>query len=112
MQLMIIAAIAVAIVSVVFALQNTAAVSVHFLLWQFDSTLALVLLLAVATGALIVALLSTPATLRSQWQLARQRRKISELETANATLRARAETPPRPGDAGRESASRGADANS
>jgi uncharacterized integral membrane protein len=80
MQLSIIAAIVTAIVGVAFAMQNNVTVTVSFLLWRFDSSLAMVLLLALALGAIIVALLTTPATLRWQWRLARQKRHIEELE--------------------------------
>ncbi|MBU1978424.1 MAG: LapA family protein [Gammaproteobacteria bacterium] len=80
MQLKIIAAIFVAIAGVVFAMQNNVPVTVNFLLWRFDSSLALVLLSALALGAIIVALVTTPATVRLQWQLGRQKRRIEELE--------------------------------
>ena len=80
MQLMIIAAILFAVGSVFFALQNNVPVTVALLLWRFDGSLAMVLLLAVAAGATIIALLTTPSTLRQQWQTARQKRRIAELE--------------------------------
>ena len=80
MQLMIIAAILFAVGSVFFALQNNVPVTVTFLLWRFDGSLAMVLLLAVAAGATIIALLTTPSTLRKQWQAARHKRRIVELE--------------------------------
>jgi uncharacterized integral membrane protein len=83
MQLTIIAAIAAAIIGVAFAMQNNVPVTVNFLIWRFDSSLAMVLLLALAIGAIVVALLTTPATLRWQWRLARQKRRIEELEQAN-----------------------------
>ena len=87
MQLAIIAAIFTAIVGVAFAMQNNVPVTVNFLLWRFDSSLAMVLLLALACGAIIVALLTTPATLKWQWQLARQKRRIEDLErTCNGQL--------------------------
>lgn len=89
MQLTIIAAIATAIVGVAFAMQNNVPVTVNFLLWRFDSSLAMVLLLALAFGAIIVALLTTPATLRWQWQLARQKRRIKELERTSDEQRGR-----------------------
>ncbi|OHC63383.1 MAG: hypothetical protein A2045_03555 [Rhodocyclales bacterium GWA2_65_20] len=89
MQLAIIAAITAAIVGVAFAMQNNVPVTVNFLLWRFDSSLAMVLLLALAFGAIIVALLTTPATLRWQWQLARQKRRIEELERTGDEQRGR-----------------------
>lgn len=87
MQLAILFGLAVAIGAVAFALQNNVPVTVNFLFWRFDSALAMVLLLAVALGALIVALLSTPAVLRLQWRESRQRKQIATLEQANGALR-------------------------
>ena len=89
MQLMIIAAILFAVGSVFFALQNNVPVTVTFLLWRFDGSLAMVLLLAVAAGATIIALLTTPSTLRKQWQTARHKRRIAELEKEVAAQRNR-----------------------
>ena len=89
MQLIVIATIAVAIVGVAFAMQNNVPVTVNFLLWRFDSSLAMVLLLALAFGASIVALLTTPATLKRQWQFARQKRRIEELERIGEDQRRR-----------------------
>lgn len=88
MQLVILIGIAFAIVAVAFALQNNVPVTVTFMLWRFDSALAMVLLLALAIGVLIAALFSTPAVLRLQWTVARQRRQIAGLEKANEDLRA------------------------
>jgi putative membrane protein len=90
MQLVVLAGLAAAIGVVAFALQNNIPVTVTFLLWRFDSALAMVLLIAVALGALIVALLSTPAVLRLQWEATRLRRQIAGLEKTNAELRAAA----------------------
>jgi uncharacterized integral membrane protein len=84
MQLITILGIAVAIAAVAFALQNNVPVTVTFLLWRFDSSLAMVLLLALALGAIFVALVSTPRALRSQWLLSRQRSEITALKAANA----------------------------
>jgi uncharacterized integral membrane protein len=89
MQLTIIAAIAAAIVGVAFAMQNNVPVTVNFLLWRFDSSLAMVLLLALALGAITIALLTTPATLKRQWLLSRQKRRIEELERNDESQRRR-----------------------
>ena len=82
MQLLTIVAMLFAAVSVTFALQNNVPVTVTFILWQFDSSLAMVLLIAIALGGLIVALVSTPSTLRRQWAVSRQQKRIDELEQA------------------------------
>ena len=88
MQLAILFGLAFAIGAVAFALQNNVPVTVTFIVWRFDSALAMVLLISVALGALIVALLSTPSVLRLQWTVTRQRRQITVLEQANAELKA------------------------
>ncbi|MDD5249555.1 MAG: LapA family protein [Rhodocyclaceae bacterium] len=80
MQLITIFAMLVAAGGVTFALQNNVPVALTFLLWRFDSSLAMVVLLALAVGGFIVALVSTPSTLRRQWALARQTARIAALE--------------------------------
>jgi uncharacterized integral membrane protein len=80
MQLMTILGFAFAIVAVLFALQNAAAVSVDFFFWHFSSSLALVLLITAMFGAFAMGLISTPAALRSQWRNSRQQKRIAELE--------------------------------
>ncbi len=80
MQLMLIAGITFAIGAVMFALQNNVPVTVAFALWRFDSTLAVVLLVAMGLGALIAGLVSTPTVIRGQWVGARQRRQMATLE--------------------------------
>ena len=90
MQLYAIVAIIVAIASVLFALQNNVPVSVGFLTWRFDSSLAMVLLLALALGAIVIALISTPATLKRQWTINRQQKHIRDLEAQLATARSAA----------------------
>ena len=84
MQLIMILGIAVAAIGVAFALQNNVPVTVTFLVWRFDSTLAMVLLVALGLGAIIVALVSTPTALRKQWLVSRQRKEIASL---NATVK-------------------------
>jgi uncharacterized integral membrane protein len=80
MQVALIAGIAIGIVSVLFALQNTTEVAVRFLAWGFEGSLALVLLLTLGLGALVAGLLSTPTVIRSQWTAARLARRVAELE--------------------------------
>jgi uncharacterized integral membrane protein len=88
MQLSVIVAIIIAIAGVLFAVQNTVPATVVFLVWRFDGSLGVIMLLALALGALIVALVSTPATLRSNWTIRRQRKEIDSLKATNAELRA------------------------
>jgi uncharacterized integral membrane protein len=86
MQLLVLIGLSLAMLAVAFALQNNVPVTVTFLLWRFDSTLAMVLMLAAALGAIATALVSTPRVLRLQWSAARQGRQIAALELANREL--------------------------
>lgn len=92
MQIFIIIALLIAIVAVVFALQNTAAVTVSFLFWSINGSLALVLLLTLLTGVLISVLVSLPGLVRRKWMSAGQKKKLAALESERAALQKRVET--------------------
>lgn len=66
--------------TVVFALQNISPVSVTFLAWQFDGSLALVLVLAVVAGMLISSLLSMPRLVQRYFQVSNLRNKNAQLK--------------------------------
>jgi uncharacterized integral membrane protein len=89
MQLLLILGIALAIAAVAFALQNNSTVTVTLGIWSFDSSLAMVLLLATGIGAVIAVLLSWPSMLKSMWTSARLRRQINRLEAEKDTLQRR-----------------------
>ena len=93
MQLLLILGIALAIAAVAFALQNNSTVTVTLGLWSFDSSLAMVLLLATGIGAVIAVLLSWPSMLKSMWTSSRLRRHISRLEAEKDTLERRVGQP-------------------
>ena len=80
MQLMLVFGVIFAIVAVLFALQNNVPVAVTLAVWQFEGSLALVLLIALGLGVLITGLLSSPAAIRGQWAAARLRRQVADLE--------------------------------
>lgn len=80
MQFLIILALLIAVVAVIFALQNTALVTISFLFWQFDGSLALVVLLAVLTGVLISVLASLPSIIKNQIGSNSKNKKIKEHE--------------------------------
>lgn len=80
MQLTLIVGIVCGIAAVVFALQNNLPTTVTLALWQFEGSLALVLLLTLGLGALIAGLVSSPTVIRLQWSVARLTRRNAELE--------------------------------
>ncbi len=91
LTILLILGLLVAVLAVIFALQNTAAITVTFLFWQFNQSLALVLLLAVFAGVLIGLLTILPGAIRNQWRTSGQKKKIDSLEKSAAELKIRAE---------------------
>ncbi len=67
-------------VTVIFALQNVATITVVFLAWQIEGSLALIIILAVAMGVLLSLLLSVPSAIEKHL-------KISNLKTHNEMLK-------------------------
>jgi uncharacterized integral membrane protein len=84
--------------SVFFVLQNVAPVTVSFLSWQVDASLALVLFTTLAAGALTSVLLLLPSVIRDTWRMSNLRADKRQLEDENAALRnALATVMPNPG---------------
>jgi len=55
--------------ALLFALQNTAVVSLSFLGWQFESSLALLILIALAAGIIVSLLVSIPSAVKDSFKL-------------------------------------------
>ena len=89
MQPFLIVSLGLAILTVVFALQNTVPVVVTFLIWKFEGSLAMVLMLTFALGVLVSSLVSIPAIVKRRSATLNQKKKIEELEN-----RSRESTPP------------------
>ncbi len=92
MQIFIFIALLIAILAVIFALQNLAVVTVSFLFWSIQGSQALVLLVTLAAGVLISLLASLPGLVRGKWSTASQRKKLSALEAERNNFRQRAAT--------------------
>ena len=80
MQSFLIVALGLAILTVIFALQNAIPVGVTFLVWKFEGSLALVLMLTFALGVLVSLLVSIPAIVKRRSVISNQTKKIEELE--------------------------------
>ena len=80
MQVFLFVALGVALVAVMFALQNIVPVSVAFLTWTFEGSLALVLFVALIAGALVSVLASVPTFVKGKWAAANLKRRIAALE--------------------------------
>jgi len=82
MQVFLFFALFIAILAIIFAVQNNQAVQVSFFNWDFEGSLALLLLIAMAAGALISYFVSLPANIRVRWSHRTQKKKLAELESS------------------------------
>lgn len=80
MQVFLFVALGVALVAVMFALQNIVPVTVTFLTWTFEGSLALVLFAALIVGALVSVLASVPTVVKGKWAAAGLKKRIAALE--------------------------------
>ncbi len=69
-------------VSVVFALQNITTITVVFMTWQIQGSLALIILLAVLTGLLIGFIVCAPEVIKKGLQVASLRKQNAKLNEA------------------------------
>lgn len=83
MPLFLILSLLIAGVSIVFALQNTEAISIQFLFWTIESQLALVLVLTLVAGVAVGILISLPSVLRAK-RAASRRKKEAKRATRQA----------------------------
>ncbi len=91
MQIYILAALVIAIIAVIFALQNMTTVTVSFLFWSIKGSLALVLLVTLAVGVLISSLASLPGFIGGKWSSTSQKKKLTSLETERDMYKQKAE---------------------
>ncbi len=73
-------ALLIAVVAVIFALQNTITVTISFLAWEVTGSLSLVLLVTLAIGAVIGLLVLAPSTIKNTLAASGHRKRIGSLE--------------------------------
>lgn len=74
-------ALFIAILAIIFAVQNIDPTTVSFFVWDFEGSLALIVLISLATGALISYLASLPSNIKNRLTIRTMRKKVTELET-------------------------------
>lgn len=77
---LLVLALVIALLAVVFALQNAVPITVTLLFTSFRGSLALVLLVTFALGVLTSLLVSVPALIRRNRTIVRLERRVAELE--------------------------------
>ena len=80
MKFFIVLALLIAIAIVLFALQNSAIVTVSFLSFHYYGSLALILVVVFTLGLLVGILISIPSLLRKSSDLREQKRRVKQLE--------------------------------
>ncbi len=80
MILVVILGVIIAIFAILFAFQNPTTVAISLGTWQFEESLAIVLLITLGIGIIISLLLSIPTIIKRGWINSRNKRKIAELE--------------------------------
>ena len=73
-------ALVIAVMAVIFALQNTITVTISFLAWKVTGSLSLVLLITLAIGAVIGLLVLAPSTIKNTLAVSGNRKRIGALE--------------------------------
>ncbi|MGD0885485.1 MAG: LapA family protein [Thermodesulfovibrionales bacterium] len=93
MKILVILALLIAISLILFALQNSAIVTLSFLSFHYNGSLALILVVVFALGLVSGILVSIPSLVRKSSVLREHKRRIRELEES---MTIRADTHPGP----------------
>jgi uncharacterized integral membrane protein len=80
MRFFIVLALLIALVIILFALQNSALVTVSFLSFHYTGSLALILVVVFTSGLLTGILISIPSLLRKNSDLREQKKRVKQLE--------------------------------
>lgn len=95
MQILILLTLVFSLLVAVFALQNAYPVTVHFLGWKFEASLALVILFSVLAGALLFGFFGLARQARakiSSWQFGKGKKVKKEEEKAQPNPKSAEET--------------------
>lgn len=89
MQIFLILALIIAILAVIFAVQNVTVVTITFFAWTIHTSLAVALLVALGAGVLLTLLLSVPGMFKNGWNSVSQKKKMSSLEVERDKYKAK-----------------------
>lgn len=81
MRFFLIVALVMAVMAVIFSFQNAMPIMVYLGIWNFEASLALVLLGTLGIGILIGILASLPGTVRRSMEISKDERHIDQLQT-------------------------------
>ena len=78
-------ALVLALVVTVFAVQNNQPITISFLFWSIEGSLALVLMITLVLGIVIGVMLMLPGSVRTRLQVGGLRRTVRNLEDEQAS---------------------------
>ncbi len=84
-------ALVFSIIVAVFAIQNSIAVTVSFLVWSFQTSLVIIILGSASVGALVIWCLATWAQFRMRREINKATQRQTELESDNKALQLKLE---------------------
>ena len=102
MIFLLILSLLIAILAIIFALQNTAAVTITFLVWTFQGSLALVMILALVAGVLIAFFALLPSSIRLRLRASSHKKDKSDLDRSLEACRQEVESLKQQLDASKE----------
>lgn len=88
MQFGMIFSLIFAVIAVIFAVQNTAVVSLYFFLWHFEVPLAILLIVALTIGAIFASLFTFPGWFKWKRSDKAHKKELSGLEDSLSKYRA------------------------
>jgi uncharacterized integral membrane protein len=80
MRIFFVVALILALLVTVFAVQNNQPITISFLFWSIDGSLALVLMVTLVMGIVIGVLLMAPGSVRSRFRAREFQRSVRALE--------------------------------
>ncbi|MDB5258943.1 MAG: hypothetical protein JWO73_151 [Candidatus Taylorbacteria bacterium] len=80
MILFLILGLLVGALAIIFTFQNIATITVVFLVWQFEGSLALIIVLAIVAGMIMGMFLLMPEALRKRFQISKLKDRNVELK--------------------------------
>ena len=86
-QFYVIIALLLATLVAIFAVQNAQEVNIRFLVWTFQSSVVVVILISLGVGALLAALMSLPQILRARRRLRESEGRLERLAGTSTPTR-------------------------
>ncbi|MEN2984435.1 MAG: LapA family protein [Dictyoglomaceae bacterium] len=68
------------IIALIFSMQNNTSITIYFGPWQFQGSIALILLISFSLGILLSMISVIPTLIKNKFTISKQQKKIEELE--------------------------------